>query len=36
LAEAILSAFINTPFDGDRHTRRVAKIEPKIERKSGA
>ena len=31
LAEAILSTFINTPFDGDRHTRRVAKVE----RKSG-
>jgi len=29
LAEAILSAFINTPFDGDRHTRRVSKVEPK-------
>lgn len=27
LAEAILSAFINTPFDGDRHTHRVGKIE---------
>jgi len=28
VAEAILSAFISTPFDGDRHTRRVGKIEP--------
>ena len=27
VAEAILSAFINTPFDGDRHTRRVSKID---------
>jgi ribose 5-phosphate isomerase B len=27
LAEAILNAFIETPFDGDRHARRVAKVE---------
>lgn len=27
VAEAILSAFIGTPFDGDRHTRRVGKID---------
>lgn len=29
LAEAILTAFITTPFDGDRHARRVGKVELK-------
>lgn len=27
LAEAILSTFLQTPFEGDRHVRRVGKIE---------
>jgi ribose 5-phosphate isomerase B len=28
LAEAILRAFVSGPFEGDRHVRRVGKIEP--------
>ncbi len=28
LARAILEAFVQTPFDGGRHVRRVEKIEP--------
>lgn len=34
VAEAILRAFVETPFDGDRHARRVAKVE--LPPKSGA